>query len=760
MKKNILISTLGASWKIIPETVGAFFYNDSTDFYGKNPNEMVCAFRESTSNVLKDESIDELWLISTDQEGLDEIDTSKPRASLSVKGMLRQITEWRDSYVPTNKLIIRTFVLSGVNDIDSKESVDKFHNLALHVLFKSKLYANGGKRIVSLACGRKTMSADIQDAAYCFGCDMMMHVTAPGKVPDIVLNNQKSGLNEEEQSQIFPVELKPFPASDLFNDWYNGETAINFDLPLDGNAKFSEWTQNSMVYFYDSPMEKVSFLKKVEEKREAARHFYSSYWSHQQYSYDNFPILYTLSIKSQKSLQDFRIGIQQDLYTKDLKLLKGLPKADLHCHLGGVLSISEIIDVASTLENELAAKRAQNPKFSKWNLEGPKSGQTWKNWRNETAKELDVSPLMIVTAFVLQFKEHPEKLDEIVYGPQAHNGKDLRNEKEFVAIAPIKQDAEGKNILDLTEYEALGDLQGSGLLTHEKTLRRTVQILFDNARECNQKYLEIRCSPINYGKDSLTPQQVVEIILDEMEKAEPSVKSSMIFIASRHGKEEDITKSVDLYKRLKNQPLFKKFFRGFDVAGNESQKSPRDIRKHFEDILGDCLNVTVHAGETMPAQNIWEAVYCLNAERIGHGLTLIDRREDLIPKFRDRRIGIEMCPSSNYQVVGYTDNYYNQEGLKNYPLRDYLDNKLLVCINTDNPGISRTDMVQELLKAARLTRNGLSIWDILALLYNSFHLAFLPYNEKLQLLNNMNNEVKLWLDKNLNRIENGTIYEE
>ena len=83
-------------------------------------------------------------------------------------------------------------------------------------------------------------------------------------------------------------------------------------------------------------------------------------------------------------------------------------------------------------------------------------------------------------------------------------------------------------------------------------------------------------------------------------------------------------------------------------------------------------------------------------------------------KFLDRGIGIEMCPSSNFQIVGYKDNYYKEETkrFKDYPLKIYLDRELKVNINTDNPGISRTDMNEEYLKAARLTPGGLSKWDL------------------------------------------------
>ena len=158
-------------------------------------------------------------------------------------------------------------------------------------------------------------------------------------------------------------------------------------------------------------------------------------------------------------------------------------------------------------------------------------------------------------------------------------------------------------------------------MKHEKTLRKTLQIFFANALQNNQKYVEIRCSPINYGDKALAfePKDVVRVILEEMQHAEDDfgIRSSMIFIASRHGKQEDIEAAIKLYKDLETDAkcgtVFKEYFRGFDVAGNESKKSPNKLRGNFLQILKDCKNVTVHAGETMPAENIWEAVYCLNA---------------------------------------------------------------------------------------------------------------------------------------------------
>lgn len=123
--------------------------------------------------------------------------------------------------------------------------------------------------------------------------------------------------------------------------------------------------------------------------------------------------------------------------------------------------------------------------------------------------------------------------------------------------------------------------------------------------------------------------------------------------------------------------------------------------------------------------SIWEAVYQLSAERIGHGLSLKDD-PDLLEKFMERNIAVEMCPSSNFQIVGFHDAFVHAatERLPCYPLKEYLDKGLRVTVNSDNPGISRTDFTNELHMAARLTPGGLSIWDMLRLIKNGFKAAF------------------------------------
>ena len=136
-----------------------------------------------------------------------------------------------------------------------------------------------------------------------------------------------------------------------------------------------------------------------------------------------------------------------------------------------------------------------------------------------------------------------------------------------------------------------------------------------------------------------------------------------------------------------------------------------------------CSFITIHAGENQEVENIWEAVYHLNADRIGHGLTL-GNNPKLMQRFRDKNIFLEMCPSSNEQIVGFNNDY---------PLKEYLENGVKVTINTDNIGISRTNFSNEYIKASKMT-GGLSIWAVLQTVRNSFKGAFLNYGTKQKLI--------------------------
>ena len=147
------------------------------------------------------------------------------------------------------------------------------------------------------------------------------------------------------------------------------------------------------------------------------------------------------------------------------------------------------------------------------------------------------------------------------------------------------------------------------------------------------------------------------------------------------------------------------------------------------------MPITIHAGEGESADNIWQAAYHLHADRIGHGLSLADN-PSLAMRFRDRGICLELCPTSNLEVVGFHDPAQASAttGLPKYPLRQFLDAGLPFTLCTDNPGISRTTLADEYLAAARMSANQISLWEALALIKQGFTHAFLSAGARETLL--------------------------
>lgn len=662
---NLLISTLGATPDIIEETLGIFNYDSYIDFY--SGNEYVQVLREGL------EHIDEVWLVATDQK---HIVNHKGNDILSVQESYDYILKNCSKYGAA----IRVFVLDGVADIANEVDARAFHDLLLRVVTFGHQLKGSGNLYLSLACGRKTMSSDMQDAAYIFGCDQLLHVLGENKdnAEPVLMGNVTRNEAIKPQHVDFPCE------------------------------NFLRCSPQSV------------FLTDIEQQKQQSQHFYTSYYLKEQETRSNFHVLYTLPPSRIEQLKNDHIGVNPDAQNEELAWLRQLPKSDLHCHLGGVLNPKEIVDVAVEMGDVVRKCAEENSEYAAWLKKVDYSSSSalitpkWKKAVESISKERNVPKCCVAVPVLQQFKGNEDELIKRWYG-------NLFSEPDFCKIG-------------IGKYEQLGDLQGSSLLDHPNSLELTMNLLLNRCINENVKYLEIRCSPFNYKREGLSVDDVVRLICRMMDSVSDKIETSLIFIISRH-RGDSTSDYVDLVKRLKDKQWFSKFFRGFDLAGNESIKTPEELRDSFMDIMKECYNITIHAGETEPVKNIWQAVYHLNAERIGHGLHLLEN-EDLLTKFLERGIAVEICPSSNFQIVGFRDNYFPNEtaNLPEYPLKAYLDKELKVSVNTDDPGISLTDMTHELHKAARMTSGGLSKWEILQLICNGFRSAFYPYEQKKQLI--------------------------
>ena len=335
------------------------------------------------------------------------------------------------------------------------------------------------------------------------------------------------------------------------------------------------------------------------------------------------------------------------------------------------------------------------------------------------------------------------------------------------------------------------DYSGSNLLQTKFSITRVVQYLCNKARLDNVYYQSFRVTPLNYSKSGLSQNEIWDAIAGGYESFIKSYKEdfepgyflifTIILALKRHYSGSKLSKNTlfGIDKRLKpekeenfflNGELCEKFVpfvSGFDLTGLEQGFNPEKFRKEFKDVFKSCMPITIHAGEETPSEYVWEAAYELNADRIGHGLSLAQQDNDtevLLQRFKDFGITVELCPASNFltqegfkvfDIRNKNGYYYSGEVKKwklegcdsNYPLVYFLDKELNVVICTDDPAIQGTDLTTEFLWASKMTKRsdkeeaGLTKWEVLHLVRNSFKSVFLPYNLKKQLFDIIDNKI-------------------
>ncbi len=710
---HVLITTLGRNWEIVPEILG-WTNPEVVDLYRHHPNREALQGLRAECHI---EPIQRLWIITTDGAEIDQA--------------IATLKTWRDA-AGASHIRFQVLRVSGVQDLSSLSDC-RHMSEAIHQVVLCGCTEAGpeGSLVLSLTGGRKTMSSDMQTAAAFFGCRALVHVVGRddklGAFKKLDIHDFCRPLPPELADAATPVVVGRHTPSPLM------------DYPNTRDRPLTEWLHESLragtnpeALWVDHRLsvDGTPLLDALERRLKAASNLAANHASLiiQKETAANFLALYSLPPREIQRLKQMVLGRSPEpkRVKKELDLLRRLPKAELHCHLGGVLTVQEIIEVAGALRDKVFAyKRRLQPSLDRWRSrlesEGPVRLGASIGWKDLRQLVPSVPEPIPVAAFVLLFESCPDVLEAMIYG-------ECLQEKNFTGIG-------------FEAYEQLGDLQGSALLQCEETLRAACRILGRKAREHHVLHLEVRCSPKNYTQGGLRSTRVLDIIADELSSSGPE-STVLLLIGSRHRDLKTLWESVALAEQvLKEEGAASRMLVGFDLAGNERSLEAEKVREAFLPLMERCLHATIHAGEIADASSIWQAVYHLNAERIGHGLTL-GENHDLLERFRDRRIALEMCPSSNCQIVGFRDTHL--AGSKHrtvYPLSTYLKKGLRVTVNTDNPGISRTDFSREYHRAGRLSPEGLSLWDILLLVRNGFKAAFTQAPKRHDLLRKAENRI-------------------
>ncbi len=138
---------------------------------------------------------------------------------------------------------------------------------------------------------------------------------------------------------------------------------------------------------------------------------------------------------------------------------------------------------------------------------------------------------------------------------------------------------------------------------------------------------------------------------------------------------------------------------GFDIAGAEAGYPPTRHLDAFEYLQRENAHFTIHAGEAFGLPSIWQAIQWCGADRLGHGVRIIDditvdeagtaTLGRLAAYVRDKRIPLEMCPASNVQT-GAADT------IADHPIGLLTQLRFRVTVNTDNRLMSQTSMTDEM----------------------------------------------------------------
>jgi len=299
----------------------------------------------------------------------------------------------------------------------------------------------------------------------------------------------------------------------------------------------------------------------------------------------------------------------------------------------------------------------------------------------------------------------------------ADNQKDLHN------ILAIK----GK-MKNLEEYLEIFDITLSVLQTPESLTR----VSYELAEDCwndGVRYVEVRYSPILHTQEGMTSSESIDAVKKGLDQAEAEfgIKTGIILCGIRNISPEVSLKLADLAVQYKNRGVV-----GFDLAGAEENFPAKHHQEAFELILKKNINATLHAGEAFGPESIHQAIHACGAHRIGHGTRLMENK-DLMAFVNDHRISLEICLKSNIQTRSIPS-------LEVHPFKYYLDQHLRVTLNTDNRLISDTTLTDEYLLAVN-TFN-LTLQDIRTIIINGFKSAFLPHNERRELIREVVDELE------------------
>lgn len=262
-------------------------------------------------------------------------------------------------------------------------------------------------------------------------------------------------------------------------------------------------------------------------------------------------------------------------------------------------------------------------------------------------------------------------------------------------------------------------------------LRRVAAEFVEDQAADGVVYAEARWAPEQHLVRGLSLAEAVEAVRDGLAEgmatcaaAGTPIMARQILTSMRHG--VPTTQIAELAVAYRYDSVC-----GFDIAGAEDGYPPSRFADAFNYLKRHNFEFTIHAGEAFGLPSIWEAVQLCGASRLGHGVRLADdigpdgTLGELAGYIRDRRIPLELCPSSNLQT-GIADT------IAEHPFGLLARLKFRVTVSCDNRLMSRTTLSREFALLSEAF--GYELADLRRFSVNAAKSAFLPFDERLELI--------------------------
>jgi adenosine deaminase len=247
-------------------------------------------------------------------------------------------------------------------------------------------------------------------------------------------------------------------------------------------------------------------------------------------------------------------------------------------------------------------------------------------------------------------------------------------------------------------------------------------------------YAEVRFAPELHIQEGLSLDDVVEAVLEGFQQGSANRGITIGTLATAMRTAARSPEIAALAVRWREHGVV-----GFDIAGAETGFPPTRHLDAFDHIRQENFHLTIHAGESFGLPSIWEAVQFCGAERLGHGVRIVDditwsgdvataKLGRLAAFVRDRRLPLEVCPTSNVHTRAAAT-------LAEHPIDLLKRLRFRVTLNTDNRLMSGVTLSSEM--QAMVDTFGWTLDDLQWVTINGMKSAFWPFDERLALINDV-----------------------